>query len=358
VKKIPYSGRPDRDIKTSASTALPTLREVALRAEVSVTTVSNVVNKKFELMAPDTRSRVEAAIRELKYRVNATGRSLRSSANMGIAFIVLDECDSFLRDPFSAEIVSGLTNSLAEKYLKLSIQRIDPNKLEDSPLFSTLDAAGLCINLQGSRSQRRKALNRISTLSLPIALIEDDPAHGISDLCNIRQDDYGGGNMLARHLRKRGAKSILFVRQKVSWSSIDGRDAGISAVFGAERGLTMQRLEVDHMQPLAQIERDLPRYIDEHGTPDAIMGANDQIAAACIKVLLQRGLNVPKDIAVTGFNGFEVFDLLPYRITTIRSAAYELGFRAGQELAERLRFGAFRSSEIALSVSLRLGETT
>jgi len=305
------------------------------------------------------RNRVENAIRELNYRVNATGRSLRSSANMGIAFIVLDDCDSFLRDPFTAEIVSGLTNSLTEKRLKLFIQRIDPNNFEDSPLFSTNDAVGLCLALQGSREQRRKVLDRISSLHLPMVLIESDPVPDIFDLCHVRQDDFGGGLMLARHLQKTGAKSIILVRQAVNWSSIDEREAGIAAVFQmGSPELTMRRLEVDHLRLATQIERDLPRLLSEVGIPDAIMGANDQIAAACIKVLTQQGLHIPRDVAVTGFNGFEFFDLLPYRITTIRSAAYDLGFRGGQELAQRLRAGTFRSPEVVLSVSIRLGETT
>lgn len=337
--------------------ARPTLKEVAQAAGVSLATASNVISKKYSLMSSATRSRVEDTIREMNYRVNVTGRSLRSAQNTGLAFIALDDDVSFLRDPFTAEMISGFANSLTDTGYNPIVQRIDPQRIEQHALFSTDAVAGLCMSLQGSTQERRQTIRKFTKLQLPIVLIAT-PAFDIPDVCAVKQDDFGGAMMLAHHVLDCGAKKVLMVRQKVDWPGIDERERGLAAIFASkETGRRLDVLAIDHMNMVAEVDQKLDGYLDGKGVPDAIMAANDQIAAAAIRVLNRRRIKVPDNVLVTGFNGFEVFDLLPYRITTVRSDAYGLGFNAAQELVHRLRTGTFRESEITLSVSMRRGTT-
>jgi LacI family transcriptional regulator len=332
---------------------------VATAAGVSITTASNVVNKKYGSMSADTRRRIEDVIADLKYRVNISGRSLRSSRGSSVAFVALDDDVPFLRDPFTAETVSGFANTISEKGFNPIVHRIDPSKIDQHSLFRRDEVVGLCMSLQGWARERQRAVDMVAALGLPIVIIDNTVPPKGDDICVVRQDDFGGAVMLANHVLQRGAKRILLVRPAVDWISMEEREAGMRTVFGSKApGVQLDKIEIDHLSIAADVSLKLQAYLRQNGKPDAIMGGNDQIAAACINLVKSMGMRVPEDLIVTGFNGFDVFDLLPYRITTVQSAAYDLGVRGALELDYRIRTGHFRMPEIILSVSLRQGNTT
>ena len=88
------------------------------------------------------------------------------------------------------------------------------------------------------------------------------------------------------------------------------------------------------------------------------MALNDQIGIAILKLMKSKGLNVPEQVMVTGFNGFEFWQYSDPVLTTVRSPGYELGQVAGREMIERLKTGAFSKRSIKLPVELVPGETT
>jgi LacI family transcriptional regulator len=93
-------------------------------------------------------------------------------------------------------------------------------------------------------------------------------------------------------------------------------------------------------------------------TPGAIVAATDSMAAAALKACELTGLRVPKDLMIAGFNGFDVCSYTSPTITTVISAAYEMGLLAGVLLVHRLTTGAFSKRSVMLPVRLQVGEST
>ena len=100
------------------------------------------------------------------------------------------------------------------------------------------------------------------------------------------------------------------------------------------------------------------REIETAGLPDAILGVNDQIGIAAVKLLKSMDVAVPGRVRVTGYNAFDFWQYSDPLLTTIRSPGYELGQTAGREILRRLVDGAFSRRVIKLPVDLIVGETT
>ena len=102
----------------------------------------------------------------------------------------------------------------------------------------------------------------------------------------------------------------------------------------------------------------LAREIDKHGQPDAIVASNDQMGIAAMKLMAERGLAVPGDVAITGFNAFEFWQYTTPVLTTVRSPAYEMGARGGGEILSRRTDDRFERPEIVYPVVLQPGSST
>lgn len=100
------------------------------------------------------------------------------------------------------------------------------------------------------------------------------------------------------------------------------------------------------------------RYLETHPLPEAIVGGNDSIATAAMLHLFDKGLRVPDDVRVVGFNGFEAHRYSRPRLTTVLSVPYELGERAGRAMLQRLENGSFEVSEYILPVAFAPSLTT
>jgi LacI family transcriptional regulator len=99
-------------------------------------------------------------------------------------------------------------------------------------------------------------------------------------------------------------------------------------------------------------------YLGNSTKLDAIVGCNDQLAAAALQAVKARGLQVPRDIMITGFNALETWQYCSPNLTTVRSQPRELGILAGNALIDRLDSGEFVRKEIVLPVSLQPGQST
>ena len=102
----------------------------------------------------------------------------------------------------------------------------------------------------------------------------------------------------------------------------------------------------------------LEQYLSPHPKPGAIACANDEMGIAAMQALESRGLKIPGDVTVTGFNGFEYRRYAKPLLTSIKSSAREMGIAAAEMLIERVENGAFKTNEILLPISLLLSDST
>jgi len=355
AKKRP---RRDRIRKISSSSQSVTLRDVARAAGVSPMTVSNVVRGQFRSMSKDTRAKVKNAISALGYRPHRGARSLKLAHRFSIGMLVVDESPRFLADPFITELVAGLSNFLSERGYDLVLQGIRSRKLRNSTLFQNVQTDGLCVLLSGSSAERTRTLKLLRGLRQPLVLFQERSPTGASDdLCVVRQNDRKGGWMLASLLLDGGDRDLLMVVPELEWPAIMERAEGVREAIGQRKNEAFLSI-IQVKDTFYEVQTAITRHLKRASVPDAILAGNDQIGFAVTKCLAARGLHVPHDVRVTGFNAFEFWRYADLALTTVRSPAYDLGVRGGAEILERLERGSFKERDIVLPVELWLGEST
>jgi len=333
-----------------------TIRDVARAAGVTPMTVSNVVNGKLGEVGIKTRARVLREIQRLGYRRNANARGLRTKRRAAIGMLVLDTAHRYLRDPFITNLIAGLSNFTTEHAFSLVLQGIRPGELGKSPLLNQIETDGVCALLSGSPRERAAVVALLRDLRQPLVLFQEHRAPKADDVCIVRQDDFAGGFAVGRQFI--GLKHVIMLVPGAEWPAMSERKRGVIA--GLSKGGRSAKLRIlrcgDESFDVTQAA--LAEAIRLHGMPDAIVGGNDQMAIAAIRLLQERGIRVPDDVKVTGFNGFESWRYTAPELTTVLSPAYDMGWRGGAEILGRLERGAFSHHDLVLPVSLSLGAST
>jgi len=331
-----------------------TLRDVADFTNVSVMTVSNVVNNNFQFVGNATRKKVERAIKTLKYVPSATSRKLRSMQEFSIGMIIMDDAPMFLVDPFISQLVAGLSNYLSENNYTLTVQGVTPKDFQNASMFSRAGTDALCAILCGSEPERRKNVSFLLGRHQPVVIFQDTLNIDKSGIAVVNQDDEKGGYMIASHVLSQGAEKLLFVRPLVQWPAIEKREKGIRSAVAANNGSALDVLKCEEAT-FEQTQAALDEYLAASRRPDAILGGTDAMGIAALRYCQDQGYSVPEQIAVTGFNGFAACNYSTPSLTTIASPAYEMGEHAGQLILHRLQTGRFSARQTLFPVSFRQG---
>jgi LacI family transcriptional regulator len=332
-----------------------TLSDVARAARVSVMTVSNFVRgKNVRIQA---RNRVQEAIALLNYRPNLSARGLRLSAVHSVGLLIADTNNAFLNDPFTSRIASGLSNYLSTLGYTLDVQGVLPERFNEAKILNKLGNDALCAVLCGPKKLRKAQIAQLQRLNQPVVVLQEDgPPSGIN-LATVSQDDLAGGRLIGRHLLSRTPRSLLFVRPSLDWWAVEQREKGLRSELARSRRQIKVTTLIAPSEGFEDVLSTVRDYLGSN-TPDAIVAATDSMAAAALKACEQAGLRVPRDLVLSGFNGFDVSLSTTPTLTTIVSPAYEMGRYAGELLLARLGSGSFPKSNSKFPVSLREGGST
>ncbi len=344
-----------RRIGAGRRSSPPTLGDVARAAGVSVMTVSNFVRGK--AVRPETRNCVAHAIALLNYRPNVSARSLRLSEQYSVGIVIADSDPAFLNDPFISRLVSGLSNYLSNLDYTLDVQGVTPGRFENASILKKVGNAALCAILCGPRARRKEYLESLRNLNQPVVVFQEVFQSPSENIAIVNQDDLSGGRQLGQHLLRRRLRTVWFLRPDLHWCAVEQREKGLRSVF---RDVD-NPVEVRTLISLSERFEDVQQIVTDGlalATPDAIVAATDSMAVAAMKACERAGVNVPTDVIIAGFNGFDAWRYTTPTLTTVISPAYELGRSAGNLLIQRLRTGKFPKRSLVLPVTLQIGEST
>jgi LacI family transcriptional regulator, galactose operon repressor len=335
-----------------------TLRDVADAAGVSPMTVSNLVNGRLDAMRPETRRRIEAQIEKLGYRPHTMARSLRLAKRLSIGMVIVDDMPNYLADPFITHVVSGLGNHLNANGYGLLLQGHSAAAFKSSPMVRDIRTDAICVMLSGSDAIRRGVVETLLGLGQPIVLFQETLKFPGVDLCSIRQDDRAGGRMLGQVALEGGAKHLVMLVPELFWPAIGERIKGIREALRQGGGKAELRIVTCGDGEFRGTQAALAQDLDQHGLPDAILAGNDQMGISAMKLLAARGIRIPDQVIITGFNAFEFWQYTDPVLTTVHSPAYEIGARGGAEILKRLVQGSFAQTDIVYPVELQRGGST
>ena len=333
------------------------MRDVAERAGVSVQTVSNLVNGREHLMKPETRERVMQAMVVLEYRPNASARGLRSARTRELGFLLLDDDAKFLADPMTDMVMAGAGDVTRENGYGLLIQSAGFGEIDDGLLRPVLESRvdGAILYLSGEPSSRDAYVHRVAELGHPSVLF-GEARH--ETLPSVTAANFDGAFQLATHLLEKGHERIAFVAARTSWPMIEERYGGYRAALQAASIEPARELQLFRGRWDAASGAEMAATLLElREPPTAIMAANDLLALGVVRTARRRGLQVPGDVAISGFNNFDFSDFVEPALTTVSIPVYEMGRAAAAILVDRLEGGTDSESQ-SFPVEILLREST
>lgn len=306
-----------------------TLRDVAREVGMSVATVSRVVNAK-TVVSDETRERVLAAIERLAYVPHSAARSLITSRTSTIGVLLPD-----VHGEFFSELIRGIDIAARRAGFHVLVSGSHSNLAETEAVLRALHGRvdGLLLMTPGigADSLRRNLPRRV-----PVVLINS--VGSVFD--SIRVDNRGGARALVEHLYGLGHRRIAFVRGPAS------NEEAAERLLGYREALAAHRLPLDPALELAgDFDEDSGylagvRLATFAPRPDAIFAANDSMAIGCLSALRERGLRVPEDVALAGFDDIPIARYLTPALTSVRVSIAELGGRAMERLLNAIERGA------------------
>lgn len=304
---------------------MPGIREVAEQAGVSLGTVSNVLNRP-EMVAEATRLRVQAVIEQLGFVRNGSAHQLRAGRSNHLGLVVLD-----VTNPFFTEVARGVEDAANEAGYVVILCNSDNSPEKEGRYLHVLQeqrTAGILITpVQNDVAY----LQHLRQQEIAIVLL-DRPSRA-RDLCSVAIDDALGGELATRHLLELGHRRIAFVSGPLSIRQYAERRRG------ARRAIKMAGLDPNEIMSetliAAQNARSGEQCVETLLThtlqPSAIFCANDLLALGVMRGLGQRGIKIPDEIALVGYDDVEFASMLSPALTSIRQPKYQLG-RAAAEL--------------------------
>jgi LacI family transcriptional regulator len=303
------------------------IRDVAERAGVSVGTVSNVLNHR-ERVAPESVTRVHAAIAELGYVRNDAARQLRAGRSTTVGLIVLD-----VRNPFFTELARGAEGEADARGLSVLLANSDESVSREArylDLFEQQRVRGILISPYQQVGDR---LRQMRERGIPAVLVdrrsEDDLFSSVS------VDDEFGGYLAVRHLLEIGRRRVLFTGGPVDMRQIDDRLRGAQRAVAEVPGASIETL------PRAGSQVDDGRTAGDaiagrelRDRPDAAFCANDLVALGLLQGLSAHGIRVPDDIALIGFDDIDFAAAAVVPLSSVRQPSRLMGQTALRLLVE------------------------
>ncbi|MCW6003645.1 substrate-binding domain-containing protein [Micromonospora sp. CPCC 205371] len=304
------------------------VRDVAIRAGVSVGTVSNVLNKP-DIVTPTTRSRVLAAIQELGFVRNDAARHLRRGRGRTLGLVVLD-----VANPFFTDVAKGVEYTTGRAGLAVIFCNSDGDLAKENAYLDLLEeqrVRGVLITPIDDASER---LQRLRDHGVCVVMLDRTSTN--ADACSVSVDDHLGGQLAIRHLIENGHRRIAFVGGSALQQVRDRHRGAQQALVDA--GLEPRSLQrVDTPTLTVAAGRDAAARIlglPRQARATAVFCANDLLALGVLQGLTRQRVRVPDDIALVGYDDIDFAAAAAVPLTSVRQPRQRLGQTAATLLLE------------------------
>ncbi len=333
----------------------PTIKDVARKAGLALSTVSLVINNS-GYVSEEARTKVLKAIEELGYHPSRAARGLASKTSGNIGFILSEDHFS-LAEPFYTKIFLGTEFEARNHNYYIILTTVGTRFREptDVPRFL------LEHNVDGVIIAGRvnaKLVAYVDRMGLPIVLV--DFAVPRKHYSSIQIDNNKGACLAVEHLLNLGHRDIGFVGGDITHPSIAARHAAFRDCLTDHEITPNPNLIVTDLPGTAvQDGADgLKAILDRGGRPTALFAANDAIAIGCMQHARRRGIRIPQDISLVGFDDIETSAHLDPPLTTIRVMKEELGAAAVRTLVQTVKAKSATTMTVHVPVELVVRSST
>lgn len=321
---------------------MTTIRDIAREAKVGTTTVSRVLNNSSKV-TPQTRQRVEEAMKKLNYVPNEYARVLKSQKSNTIGVSVPS-----IWHPFFSEFIYHIENVLQSKNYRLLISS---NNLDPQAELEFLDMIRQN-KVDGIIALTYHNIDNYLSSNIPFVSID---RYFEEKVAYVTSDNFHGGEIAAEELIKRGCEHLGYLAAIAPQKNDTLRRKDGFIAYAQAHGQAVQTYE--QPEPILDYELFFDGFFDLYPETDGLLVMNDQTSLLLLAYLDKKGISVPDDLQIIGYDGFSYFEGYQTTLTSIKQPIKEMA-----ESALTLLFGLINGEEIGnpvvLPVSFKDGKTT
>ncbi|WP_405097652.1 LacI family DNA-binding transcriptional regulator [Micromonospora sp. NBC_01412] len=323
------------------------IKEVARHASVSLGTVSNVLNRP-DMVSPTTRQRVLDAIAALGYVRNDSARQLRAGRSRTVAIVVLD-----VANPFFTDVARGAERVVEASGGMLVVCNSGEDPARERRQLELLEeqrVRGVLITPVTSGDM--PDLDRLAARGIPVVLV--DRGAGRPARCSVAVDDVLGGRLAAEHLIERGHRRIAYIGGPLAIRQMADRHDGAAAAIAESDGGVRLRVSATASPTVEQGRHAAAALADlaPAHRPTALLCGNDLLALGALQELTARGLRVPDDVAIVGYDDIDFAAAAAVPLSSVRQPREQLGRTAAQLLLDETNDPEHRHQHVVFQPEL------
>lgn len=334
---------------------MPTMKDVAEKAGVSISTVSRVISGR-ERISRATQERVRKAMKELGFYPNAIARSLASRTSKTIGLVISRSPENAFANSFFPEVIRGIGSVLNKHGFYPLLIMEDRPEVEEAQTLSAMRSRRVDGAIVTTSRVSDSLLHHLVDEKMKFVLI----GRVLDDLpiSYVDNDNVKVGYQATKHLIDAGYQRVAMIsgdpQYVVSLDRIEGykkalhdakmefrKEYLVTAGFTREAGEDACRALLTLDQP-----------------PDAIFAADDTMASGAVRAILKSGLRIPEDVGVIGVNDDPLASLMKPSLSTIRIPVFDLGVWAAEILMDLLSMGEVVPRQMVLPGTLVVRESS
>lgn len=305
------------------------IKAVALRAGVSIATVSRCLNDKS--VSPGAEQRIRAAVRELGYFPNRVARSLRSQKTMTLGMVIPD-----ITNPFFPAVVSGVEQAARASHFALLLFHAgedEDREWECLRVLKALRCDGVLLVMAPAGPSHARRRKQFRQLEMPIVYVDRAPDFEADRVVgdNLHSSEDAVRHLLALRHRRIGLVSadlaVPVHRDRVEGYRRALREAGIGP---------LPELEASAKPTVTDGYAATARLLSLADRPTALFVTNDRLAMGALAAAEAQGLRCPEDVSIIGYDNYEWHEVYHPKMTTISQPTYLMGTRAAELLIDRI----------------------
>jgi LacI family transcriptional regulator len=323
-----------------------TLKELAARAEVHPSTISRVANSDPSLrIAPETRQRIEALLRETEYRPNGIARGLKLRQTFVLAVVIPD-----ITNPFFAALFRGVEDGALARGYNVLLCNTDGSPERQRSHLQSLHARRVDGVILASSVLKDPSVRWLRHQRIPHVLVNRFSDEGQDAF--VGADDTLGARVATAHLAELGHRRIGHLAGKPTVSTGLARRRGYLEALEAKGLSTDPRLVVEAGYTEEGGARAAERLLAMEDRPSAIFAVTDMSAIGAVGAARRMGLRIPQDVAIVGYNDIPLASRLVPGLTTVHVPIHEFGAVAARLMLEQVLTGEISRRRVVFNPQL------
>jgi DNA-binding LacI/PurR family transcriptional regulator len=333
------------------------IKDVAEKAGVSISTVSNVINGT-KYVSEELKQKIQKAIDELRYEVDPLARSLKSKRTMTIGVVITN-----INRIFFPQVLSGIQEHAARNGYSLNFCTTNDSFEAEKKYVQMLESSqvdGIILDsvADTGREDYFRYLSKLGNARKTIPVVSIERRMDSYGIDSVAVNNLQGGSLAVRHLADCGCTRIAHISGPLGSCMAQDRLNGYKSEL-EKLGLKLDDemvMEGDY-SPLSGYHA-MRKLLSAGVAADGVFAANDQMAIGAIKAIRENGLRIPEDIRVIGFDNTFVASIVEPALSTVNVPRYKMGDMAVEMLIRRIEGPSAETGCCELPINLIVRQST